>query len=54
MNIDNNKQENKEKQGEQSTLKKKGMNELEALELDTKFMSNRTRSRGGYLAINDQ
>ena len=54
MKIDNNKQENKEKQGDQEIIKRKGINELKGLELNTKFMSYGTRSRGGYLAIKDQ
>lgn len=47
---ENNKQEIKGKHGEQEIVKKKGMNELKGLELNTKFMRNGTRSRGifGY------
>lgn len=51
MKIEKNKQESK---GEKSTtvgVKKKGINELKGLVLDTKFMSFGTRSRGGCLAI---
>ena len=53
MKIDNNKQGNKGGGGEEEvpTNKKKGAYELKSLELDTKFMSLGTRSRGGYLAI---
>lgn len=51
MKIDNNKQGNKVGKGEVTTNKKKGANELKSLELDTKFMSFGTRSRGVYVAI---
>ncbi|WMV43324.1 hypothetical protein MTR67_036709 [Solanum verrucosum] len=51
MKIDNNKQGNKGGKGEVTTNKKKGANKLKSLELDTKFMSFGTSSRGRYLAI---
>ncbi|WMV44403.1 hypothetical protein MTR67_037788 [Solanum verrucosum] len=52
--IDRNKLENKDIQNEQKVQKRKGLNELKSLELDTNFMSYGTRSKGGFLAIKDQ
>ncbi|WMV48686.1 hypothetical protein MTR67_042071 [Solanum verrucosum] len=52
--IDRNKLENKVIQNEQKVQKRKGLNELKSLELDTNFMSYGTRSKGGFLAIKDQ
>ncbi|KAG5599556.1 hypothetical protein H5410_030926 [Solanum commersonii] len=40
--------------GTHDTVKKKGMYELKGLELDSRFWSYGSRSKGGYLAIKDQ
>lgn len=54
MKIDSNKQESMGTHCVQSTGKRKGLLELKNLQLDSKFCSNGTRSKGGYLAIMDQ
>jgi len=54
MKIDSNKQGNREEQSKQTTGKRKGLLELKRLQLDSKFYSNGTRSKGGVLAIMDQ
>jgi len=46
MKIDSNKQGYRGEKGEPTIVKKKGVNELKGLELNTKFMSYGTRSRG--------
>lgn len=51
MNFEKNKQESKGEKSISIGVRKKGINELKGLVLDTKFMSFGTRSRGGYLAI---
>lgn len=48
MKIEKKKQESKGGKCEIIGAKKKGINELKGLALDTKFMSYGTRSRGGY------
>lgn len=53
MKIDNNKQGNRGGKGQLTLVKKKGINELKDLKLNTKFMSYGTRSRGGYRAIGE-
>uniref|UniRef100_M0ZV41 DUF4283 domain-containing protein n=1 Tax=Solanum tuberosum TaxID=4113 RepID=M0ZV41_SOLTU len=54
MKIDSNKQGNRGEQSKQTTGKRKGLLELKRLQLDSKFYSNGTRSKGGVLAIMDQ
>lgn len=46
---------NKQQNGEKQVIaKRKGSNELKRLELDNKFWSCGSRSRGSYIPIQDQ
>lgn len=53
MKIGTNKQGSSGGKGELTVVKKKGVNELKGLELDTKFMSYGIRNNRGYLAIGE-
>lgn len=53
LKIDNNKQVNKEKVGmrKQTVIKKKAINELKRLEINSNFVCSGSRKKGGCLAI---